>query len=562
MNRPVLPSLLLAPPSGLARAAAALCCAALVGCAQVDQASPLDGGVGVQPQVADVQPQPGPVAASARFHLAFSQRMDDSLLLVDANHSETVVLVRAADADVVASALSHGKLTTRLRALLLAAHAAVDPEARAIDLTPDQPLPAGEIFLLVASRLKDAAGRKLLGNGARFGYVVQEAVPLPRLVSPRPGSEAALNLSRVRLEVPAGAEGVELSLAGPAGPLWSGAAPDAGPLAAALCPGAADCGALQAGATYSLQLGGQPLQGTAFTAAGCRKEAPPVVLSAQAAARDDRIEVEAAFDGPLLARLEVATEPADGGDADALLTRLCGQGACRAAEASVSCVRGPCGGEVADGGAADPCTARLEVGGLEPETRYLLRLRATDDEGHAVQGPAQRLATSALLPHVVVSEVMSWPGPPVPQHRGQYVELLNVGAASVDLSALALQGADGKARPLSAAAAGPIELPPGRRALAVGSLFDSTRYPELDPAVPVLRAATKRLLGRGLKESGPAAFSLVLVRGGAANAVLDSFPGGTACSIGESLERSPQDALPGQAAFLCGASGGSPGRPP
>lgn len=547
------------PPS--ARRLAALCAAALGACAQIDQAPPPQAGLPSPPQVSDVLPAPGPVNASARFHVAFSRPMDGSLLLVDANHSETVVLVRAADADAVAAALSHGKLTSRLRAQLLPAHAQVDAEARAIDLAPDQPLAAGEFFLLVASRLKDAAGRKLAGNGARFGYQVQEARPRPVLIAPRPGSEAPLNLRRLRLEVPEGARGAPLSLLGPSGSVWTGSALAAGPLAAALCPGAAECGDLQAGATYALQLDGEAVEGASFTAASCRKEAAPRIVSSSLAARDDGIAADVAFDGPVLARLEVAPEPAAGAaDPDALLSRLCSQGACRTADSSVSCVRGPCGA-AGLAVAADPCTGRLEIEGLVAEARYLVRVSASDDEGHEVRSPVQRLATAALLPHVVVSEVMSWPGPPVPQHRGQYVEILNLGPASVDLAALGLQGADGKARPLSGAAAGSIALAPRRRALAVGALFDASRYPALDPSVPVLRAATPRLLGRGLKEASPAPFSLVLLREGATAVPLDEFPGGTSCSAGESLERVPQTAA-GKAAFQCGAIGGSPGRPP
>lgn len=540
-----------------------LCAVALGACAQVDQAPPSEAGLPSPPQVADVLPQPGPVTPAARFHVAFSRPMDASLLLADASHSEAVVIVRAADADAVAAALARGKLSSRQRALLLPAHAQVDAEARAIDLAPDQPLAPGEIFLLVASRLKDAAGRRLAGNGARFGYQVQEALPRPALVAPRPGSEAPLNLRRLRLEVPEGARGAALSLAGPSGSVWTGAPPAAGAFAAELCPGAAGCAALQAGASYVLQVDGQEVEGARFTAASCRKEAPPQVVSSSVAARDDLVAGDAAFDGPVLARLEVAAEPAGvgGGDPEALLSRLCAQGACRTVEAPVSCARGPCGGAAAPGAPLEPCAARLEIAGLAAETAYLARLSATDDEGHEVRLPARRLSTAAALPHVVVSEVMSWPGPPLPQHRGQYVELLNLGPASIDLAALGLQGADGKVRPLSGAAAGPVPLAPRRRALAVGNLFDATRYPDLDPEVPVLRAASKRLLGRGLKEASPAPFSLVLLRPGAQAVALDAFSGGTSCSEGESLERVPQDAA-GKAEFHCGAAGGSPGRPP
>jgi hypothetical protein len=540
----------------------ALLCAA---CAQVAEQPLPDGGLPQPPHVAEVQPAPGAIAASARFHVAFSAPMDESLLLVDADHSETVVLVRAGDAEIVAAALAHGKLTARLRALLLAAHAAVGASAESIDLAPDQPLPAGEIFLLVASRLKDAAGRKLAGNGARFGFTVGQGAPLPALVAPRRGSLAPLNLARVRVAVPPGAQGKALALAGPAGPLWTGTTPAApGTLALALCPQGRGCAKLSAGASYSLRFEGEAVPGADFGAASCRKDSPPHTLTASLAARDDRIAADAVFDWPVLARLELAKAPpghAPGAD-DVALTRLCAQGACQVAEASAACEREGCAPDGPAGSpGAEPCAVHLEVRGLQPETTYLWRVSASDDEGNASEGSAARAATSAALPRVLVSEVMSWPPPPAPRHRGQYVELLNAGGAAIDLSVLALQGPDGKARPLVASAAGPVVLGPGKRALAVGSAFDAARYPRLPSAVPVLRAATHFLFGRGLRQASPDPFSLVLLREREGPLVLDTFPGGNACAAGESLERTPQDAVE-HASFACGASGGSPGSPP
>jgi len=155
------------------------------GCAQVDMQGGADAGA-LQPlRVADVQPSPGPVDAAARFRVAFSAPMDASLLLIDADHSETVVLVGAASVELVAAALSHGRLSAHLRAALVPAHAVLDSPGEALDLVPDQPLAAGEWWLLVASRLKDAQGRKLSGNGARFGFTVGATPALPRLVAPR-----------------------------------------------------------------------------------------------------------------------------------------------------------------------------------------------------------------------------------------------------------------------------------------------------------------------------------------------------------------------------------------
>jgi hypothetical protein len=534
-------------------------------CAQVAEQPLPDGGLPQPPHVADVQPAPGAIAASARFHVSFSAPMDESLLLVDAEHSETVVLVPAGDAEVVAAALAHGKLTARLRALLLAAHAAVGPSAESIDLAPDQPLPTGEIFLLVASRLKDAAGRKLAGNGARFGFTVGQGAPLPALVAPRRGSLAPLNLARVRVAVPLGAQGKALALTGPAESLWTGTTPATpGTVVLALCPQGRGCAKLNAGASYSLRFEAEAVPGAEFRAGNCRKDSPPHTLTASMAARDDRLAADAVFDWPVVARLELAKAPsghAPGTD-DATLTRLCEQGACQVAEASAACEREGCAPDGPGGSSgAEPCAVHLEVRGLQPETTYLWRVSASDDEGNSSEGSAARAATSAALPRVLVSEVMSWPPPPAPRHRGQYVELFNTGGAAIDLSVLALQGPDGKARPLVASAAGPVVLGPGKRALAVGSAFDAARYPRLPSAVPVLRAATHFLFGRGLRQASPDPFSLVLLREREGPLVLDSFPGGNSCAAGESLERTPQDAVE-HVSFTCGASGGSPGSPP
>jgi hypothetical protein len=79
--------------------------------------------------------------------------------------------------------------------------------------------------------------------------------------------------------------------------------------------------------------------------------------------------------------------------------------------------------------------------------------------------------------------------------------------------------------------------------------------------VPVLRAATHFLFGRGMRQASPDPFSLVLLREREGPLVLDTFPGGNACAAGESLERTPPDAVE-HASFTCGASGGSPGSPP
>jgi hypothetical protein len=146
--------------------------------------------------------------------------------------------------------------------------------------------------------------------------------------------------------------------------------------------------------------------------------------------------------------------------------------------------------------------------------------------------------------------------------EGEYVEILNLGPGSADLETLALQGADGAVRPLLGGAPPlPAVLAPGARALAVGASFDPALYPAIPPGTQVLRAATQRLLGRGLSDDAQGPFALVAQ--GLVPVTLAVFPGGAPrCPAGVSLQR--DEALPPDAAapWVCGRGGGTPGRPP
>lgn len=539
------------------------------GCAQVDPQSAPDKG-GFQPlRVAEVQPPPGQVDPAARFRVAFSAPMDASLLLADADHSETVVLVGEGSVELVAAALAHGRLSAHARAALVPAHASLDSPGESVELVPDHPLPAGEWWLLVASRLKDAQGRKLSGNGARFGFTVGPTPARPRLVAPRAGGLAPSNLARVRVAVPAGEGGRTLALQGPGGVVSSGAVPpDAGTMVLQLCPEGADCALLRPAASYTLGFEGAAVDGQGFTAADCRQEAPPHLGPIAVVPRDDSVGCALSLDAPSQVRLEVAPAAlAQGVDAAAALAALCARGACAVAEAATACARDGCGavasgegGDAGAGSAAFACPAELSVHGLAPGTAYLYRVLASDDEGHRTASPAGRFTTLTALPRAVVSEVMSWPPPPSPRANGQYIEILNAGAAPIDLGALALLGPDGRARPLEGSGGRAMLLAPGRRALAVGAAFEASRYPAIPREVPILRASTERLLGRALREASPPAFTLVQVRQGADPVALDAFPGGTRCPAGQSIERRGPDLA--AKSFSCGATGGSPGLPP
>jgi hypothetical protein len=193
------------------------------------------------------------------------------------------------------------------------------------------------------------------------------------------------------------------------------------------------------------------------------------------------------------------------------------------------------------------------VSGLAPATSYDVRLAVEDDEGHALQLAPLRVTTVAVLPKVRISEVMASPPAPVPRSDGEYLELWNEGAAPADLSPLALAGADGVSRPLlGVPPPEPVILLPGRRALAVGASFDAGRY-AIPAGVPVLRAGTQRLLGRGLADDPPPAISLVS-RSDGTDIELSTYPGGTPrCAEGASIE------MDGSAGWKCGTTGGTPG---
>lgn len=504
---------------------------ALFACARVSQVDGADAGP-QPPQISAVEPAPGKVAAAARYTVRFSSAIDEAQLLASSGRSETVVLAADAVVDRAAAAIAH-PMTVEERQLVVPAAAQVAADLSAITVTPDQPLPPGRFWLLVSPRLKDLDGRRLPGTGARFAFDVQAPPPRPRLVLPAPGSEAASNLAAVHAFAAAG----QLALLGPDGAVVAGPVPAQGAVELALCADRGSCKALQPGARYTLSLDGVADEEQVFTASACAHTSAPALQggAAQLEPHDTSVAVHVALDWPARLRAEL-----DGGLAAETLV-ACSPSACAAQEFS--------------------CTATLALSGLLPATDYTLRLTATDDQGFTLQAPDQPFSTLAPLPRMLLTEVMASPPGPQPRSDGEYVELLNLGPGSADLSRLALEEADGTLHPLLATApALPLLLPPGRRALAVGSSFDASRYPWLPVGTPVLRAATTRLLGRGLTDASPPALRLAF--GAALPVELASFPGGQGCPDGQPLQRDESVPPEGQAAWRCGVSGGTPGAPP
>ncbi|MFN2547909.1 MAG: Ig-like domain-containing protein [Myxococcales bacterium] len=503
--------------------------AVFAACAKVTAAEEsIDAGPS-QPAVTAIEPQPGAVAGNSQFVVHFSEAMDEGQLLAASGRSETVVLTAEADVERAAAAIEHSELSAHERSLLVPAEPDIAADRKSITLVPDHVLAAGNYFLLISPRLKDADGRKLAGSGMRFAYQVAPPPRKARLVSPLPGGDAPSNLLMVRAFADAG----RVALWGPGGSEVASA--DAhGDVPLALNS------ALMPGVKYTLALDGVPDDAQSFTAASCARTAAPAMLAGQAqlSVRDTSVLVSLTLDWPATVKVMIA----DSGEPCS--------GECVTASAYVSCRAAACGPQLFG------CKVELDVDGLAPASDHVLRVVAEDDLGHLMRGPLQSFTTVAPLPRLVISEVMA--APPSPEPEAEYAELLNLGPGLAVLDAMALMADDGVARPLVASLPPvPVTLVPGARALAVGSDFNPARY-LLPPGLPILRASTQRLLGRGLADDAPPAFRLMLQ-----GAELSRFPGGgPACPAGASLQRDESVPPQSDATWTCGSIGGTPGKGP
>ena len=515
-------------------AGAAGCVVGVVACAKVAVPAAADGGPDTAPpRIADLQPAPGPIEADARFHVVFSEPMDEGQLIASSGRSETVVLAPDALVERVAAAIEHARLTVEERSLLVPAAARIAPDATAIDLIPDKALTPGGYWLLASTHLKDASGEHLRA-AARFHYDVAPLRNAPALMAPPAGTAAAANRWRVRLAVPE--TGGAVSVVGPAGTLATAAAVK-GTLELPLCPSwsGTGCSALRAGDEYSIALDGKAVPGATFTASQCPRLDPPrTVVTVRA--RDTSVHADVRLDWPARVAMQVGSCPGP---------------SCGVAEGFANCAPDPCSAPV-DGA----CALSLRVDGLQISSTYEVQFIVEDDEGHLVRSGAQPVVTTGPLPRLVLSEVMASPPLPAPRSDGEYVEILNAGNAPADLSLVALQGIDGIPRLVAPAATSAVVLAPGARALAVGASFDASRY-AIPDGVPVLRASTQRLLGHGLSDESPPFIALLAADAYGTTAEVDRYPGGEPrCATGASIEA----AFGGE--WLCGAYGGSPGRRP
>lgn len=486
------------------------------------------------PSVAAVDPEPGAAESTAHFTVTFTAPMAEGQLLAGTGRSETIVLVVAAHVEQAAAAIAHDSLTAVERALLVPAAAQIGEGHSSVTLVPDAPLAAGTYYLLVSPRLKDDAGDKLQGNGARFEFDVAQAKAHATLLFPAAGSQAPLNLTTVRASA---AEG-NIALV----------AADGTVVASAVASGAVGLqvsSPLISGAGYWLSLEGVVDAAQGFTVSSCPRTAPPSLQNGtvRLIARDTSLAASFALDWPAQTTLQIGLA-SDG--------EPCAKGACLSVSAAVTCAPDPCAPQ------AFVCPGSIAANGLLPATEYAARLIATDDFGNTLRSAVQSFTTLAPLPNLIVSEVMATPASP--ESTAEYVELLNAGPGSAVLDGMAFMTADGVVRPLSGTPPPtPVVLRPGERALATGTAFDPSRYPTLPPQVPILRASTQRLLSHGLGDVAPQAFELV-TSGGVA---LSGFPGGSlGCAVNQSLQRD-EAALPAApASFHCGKDGGTPGAAP
>jgi hypothetical protein len=500
-----------------------------VACARLDEDSAGDAGLVDLPRVAGVQPPEGDADPKSAFHVAFSAAMDQGQLVASTGRSESVAIVTETTLDRAAAAIEHSRLTVDERGLLVAAAATIEDGGTALTLTPEAPLAPGTYYLLVAARLRDPAGHRL-SEALRYRY----SVPAPRaqvaLLAPAPGGTAPANLARARVSIAFG--NGTLALVGPKGVVASIAIAGPGAVDLPLCrPSAKTCAPLEPGETYSLVLDGKAIDGATFTVARCARLLPPQGTF-RLGVRDTSLVADVQLDWPSRVVLRASC-----------IDEKCAEGFAETACAPDPCAPSPVGA----------CKASVRLTGLAAATEYSVHLDLDDDEGHATVGESQRVTTLSPLPTVVLAEVMASPPGPAPRSDGEYVELWNTGRAPVDLAGLTLTGPDGTARRvLGSPPAEPVALAPGGRALAVGASFDASRY-ALSAGTLVLRAATQRLLGRGLSDASPPSLMLASEAG----VELSTFPGNSVpCPAGASME------LQGASAWNCGRVGGSPGAPP
>lgn len=174
---------------------------------------------------------------------------------------------------------------------------------------------------------------------------------------------------------------------------------------------------------------------------------------------------------------------------------------------------------------------QLIIQPFEPWTEYELFVHRLDDRGLPAV-TASRAASGEPRAHVVINEVLSNPIGPEPQ--GEWVELVNVGAASAFLGGWVLEDSTGST-PLP-----DVEIPAGRYGLIVAVDYSALAGDDVVPLPDAIAVVVERVGHRGLSNGGE---PLRLID--ASGRVVSSVPALAASRAGTSVARrdpwSPDD---------------------
>jgi len=385
------------------------------------------------------------------------------------------------------------------------ARAVLDAARTRVVLRPTAALdPDGAWAAVLSRRARSADGRPVLDPEGRprtfallfeTGPAVDRAPPSPRWRTP-PHGPAPANVASLRVAYD---EPVEGALA-----LGPGAPPSHAIAVAQEVLGLDLASPLAAGELAVDVTGVHDLAGNAsaplapLAVSACTADAaPPLAPGVRATARELSVEIEGVLSGMGRLAGEVSSRPGE---------PACGIAPEAPATAALEGEVLPCPGWDPCAPAATSCPAAIEVRGLCPGARVLVRLATEDLAGHR-GAPAEWMEIGALPPRPapVVTEVLA--DADAPEAGGEYVEVANLGTGDADLTgfALAKRGTSGaytrcKLAPLSG---GPI--PPGAHALVVGGAYDG-RYP-LPEGTPLYRCGATSLDG-GLANDRPVALAL------------------------------------------------------
>lgn len=198
-------------------------------------------------------------------------------------------------------------------------------------------------------------------------------------------------------------------------------------------------------------------------------------------------------------------------------------------------------------GIAEPASP-ITVQPFEPSMEYDLVVHRFDGGGRWIRGEV-RARSGEPRPRVVINEVL--PDPLGPEPQGEWIELVNVGAAPALLEGWSIEDGGGST-PLPA-----VELPPGGFGLVVGRDYSAAAGDDVIPLPETLPIVVERVGQRGLANGGEPLRLL-----DAAGQVVSAVPALAARKAGISVaRRDPWSSDDASAFGPHGAPGASPGGP-